>query len=346
MVGRWSGSSWSWRVGALVGAGRQLLVRRAARKVDSEELAQIERLAGEDVTEFGEELARLGAGAGGRLDADGRLDYQRALAAYEAAQQALAKLRSANDVSTITDTLATGGTRSSACSRGVLVSRRLCVGCRASSTAARPVDHRRRLEPAEARDPQDRGLCTGRGAAARGRGARGPHGCHRQPPVPYWEAGKADLPYSSAISPKAAAPSTSPRRRSRVRFIGSPTAAWPTEWATSAPGCSVRRRKGHRRTPLVRPATASGAATAGCCRARRGPCRWLGRGDGRGQGRAGAARARRPRRRRRWRSALSRPPAISSCSSASSCSTCGAQLGGRPRRAGAGAGRGPPRPSP
>jgi hypothetical protein len=115
--------------GALVGAGRQLLVRRAARKVDAEELAQIGRLAGEDVTEFGEELTRLGEQVRvDDLDVDGRLDYQRALAAYEAAQQALDQLGSAHDVSTITDTLASG---------------RYAIVCVRARSAGQPVPERR-----------------------------------------------------------------------------------------------------------------------------------------------------------------------------------------------------------
>ena len=185
--------------GALVGAGRQLLVRRAARKVDSEELAQIERLAGEDVTEFGEELARLGERVqADDLDADGRLDYQRALAAYEAAQQALAKLRSANDVSTITDTLATG---------------RYAIVCVVARSAGQPVPERRVpcfFNPQHGPSTTDvvwnqpkhgtRKIAVCAQDAARLHEGEEPEvrmvviGNRR---VPYWEAGKAVLPYSS-----------------------------------------------------------------------------------------------------------------------------------------------------
>ena len=185
--------------GALVGAGRQLLVRRAARKVDSEELAQIERLAGEDVTEFGEELARLGERVqADELDADGRLDYQRALAAYEAAQQALAKLRSAHDVSTITDTLATG---------------RYAIVCVLARSAGQPVPVRRVpcfFNPQHGPSTTDvvwnqpkhgtRRIAVCAQDAARLHAGEEPEvrmvviGNRR---VPYWEAGKAVLPYSS-----------------------------------------------------------------------------------------------------------------------------------------------------
>ena len=185
--------------GALVGAGRQLLVRRAARKVDAEELAQIERLAGEDVTEFGEELARLGEQVrADELDADGRLDYQRALAAYEAAQQAVGNLRSANDVSTITDTLATG---------------RYAMVCVHARSAGQPVPERRVpcfFNPQHGPSTTDvvwtqprhgtRKIAVCAQDAARLGAGEDPEvrmvviGNRR---VPYWEAGKAVQPYSA-----------------------------------------------------------------------------------------------------------------------------------------------------
>ena len=185
--------------GAMVGAGRQLLVRRAARKVDAEELAQIERLAGEDVTEFGEELTRLGEQVRtDDLDADGRLDYQRALAAYEAAQQAVEKLQSAHDVSTITDTLASG---------------RYAIVCVRARSTGQPVPERRVpcfFNPQHGPSTTDvvwnqpkygtRKIAVCAQDAARLRAGEEPEvrmvvvGNRR---VPYWEAGKAVLPYSS-----------------------------------------------------------------------------------------------------------------------------------------------------
>jgi hypothetical protein len=185
--------------GALVGAGRQLLVRRAARKVDSAELAQIERLAGEDVTEFGEELARLGERVRvDELDEDGRLDYQRALAAYEAAQQAVDKLRSADGVSTITDALATG---------------RYAIVCVLARSAGQPVPERRVpcfFNPQHGPSTTDvvwnqpkhgtRRIAVCAQDAARLHAGEEPEvrmvviGNRR---MPYWEAGKAVVPYSS-----------------------------------------------------------------------------------------------------------------------------------------------------
>jgi hypothetical protein len=185
--------------GALVGAGRQLLVRRAARKVDAEELAQIERLAGEDVTEFGEELARLGERVRvDDLDADGRLDYQRALAAYESAQQAVANLRSADGISTITDTLATG---------------RYAMVCVLARSTGQPVPERRVpcfFNPQHGPSTTDvvwnqprhgtRKIPVCAQDAARLRTGAEPEvrmvviGNRR---VPYWEAGQAVVPYSA-----------------------------------------------------------------------------------------------------------------------------------------------------
>lgn len=185
--------------GALVGAGRQLLHRRAAKRVGAEELAQIERLAGEDVTEFGEELTRLGERVRvDELDADGRLDYQRALGAYEAAQQAVAKLKSADGVSTITDTLATG---------------RYAMVCMVARSAGQPVPERRVpcfFNPQHGPSTTDvvwnqpkhgtRKIAVCSQDAARLQAGEDPEvrmvviGNRR---VPYWEAGKAVLPYSS-----------------------------------------------------------------------------------------------------------------------------------------------------
>jgi hypothetical protein len=185
--------------GGLVGAGRYLRTRLAARKVGAEELAQIEKLAGEDVTQFGEELARLGEQVrADDLDADGRLDYQQALGAYEAAQQAIAKLKTANDVSTITDTLATG---------------RYAVMCVIARSQGKPVPERRVpcfFNPQHGPSAKDvvwnqpkhgtRKIAVCAQDAARLESGDDPEvrmvviGNRR---VPYWEAGKAVQPYSS-----------------------------------------------------------------------------------------------------------------------------------------------------
>jgi uncharacterized membrane protein YgcG len=95
--------------GGLALAGRYLWDRRAARRVDAEELEQIRKLADEDVTLLGEALTRLNAQAEGHpLDPDARTDYQVALDAYEAAQRAVGGIRTADGISSVADTLATG----------------------------------------------------------------------------------------------------------------------------------------------------------------------------------------------------------------------------------------------
>ncbi|HET6561417.1 MAG TPA: hypothetical protein VFG72_06050 [Marmoricola sp.] len=103
-----------WLVLVLVGGGgawgaRRFKARRAVSRDRLEELDGVRRLADEDVTVFGEQLRRLDAQVGEHpLDEDGQVDYQRALDAYESAQRAVPGLRVADEVSTVTDTLATG----------------------------------------------------------------------------------------------------------------------------------------------------------------------------------------------------------------------------------------------
>jgi hypothetical protein len=95
--------------GGVVLVGRYLWDLRAARHADAEELERIRKLADEDVTLLGEELRRLDDQVAGQpLDADGRADYQVALDAYEAAQRTVKRIRKTDDISAVTDTLATG----------------------------------------------------------------------------------------------------------------------------------------------------------------------------------------------------------------------------------------------
>jgi hypothetical protein len=83
--------------------------RRARARQEAIELAQVQRLADEDVTAFGEELSRLDREIGEHaLDEATRVDYQRALDAYESAQRTVPAMTSAGEVSRVTDTLATG----------------------------------------------------------------------------------------------------------------------------------------------------------------------------------------------------------------------------------------------
>jgi hypothetical protein len=191
-----------WLLAALGGggvalAGRYLWDRRAARRGDAEELERIRRLADEDVTLLGEELRRLDSQVAGRpLDPDGQADYQVALDAYEAAQRAVKGIRTAEGISTVTDTLATG---------------RYAIVCVQARVRGEPVPERRvpcffnpqhgpsttdvvwtqprvgtRTVPACAQD------------AARIRAGEEPevryvqYGSRR---VPYWQAGAAVAPY-------------------------------------------------------------------------------------------------------------------------------------------------------
>ena len=103
-----------WLVLLLLGGGgtwgaRKLKASRAVGRDKREELDGVRRLADEDVTVFGEQLRQLDAQVGAHaFDEDGRTDYQRALDAYESAQRAVPRMRDADEVSTITDTLSTG----------------------------------------------------------------------------------------------------------------------------------------------------------------------------------------------------------------------------------------------
>ncbi|TDO54856.1 hypothetical protein EV643_101647 [Kribbella sp. VKM Ac-2527] len=183
--------------GGLALAGRYLWDRRAATQGDAEELEQIKKLADEDVTLLGEELARLDGRVTGReLDTDTRVDYQLALDSYEVAQRAVRGIRKPEAISAVTDALATG---------------RYAIVCVQARVAGEPVPERRvpcffnpqhgpsttdvvwtqpkvgtRTVPACAQD------------AARVRAGDEPevryvqYGSRR---VPYWEAGAAVAPY-------------------------------------------------------------------------------------------------------------------------------------------------------
>jgi hypothetical protein len=103
-----------WLLLALVGGGGAFVAKRwrdrgASRREGQLELEGVRRLADEDVTLLGEQLQRLDTEVGDRqLDEVSRLDYQRALDAYESAQRAVARITSAQEISKVTDTLSTG----------------------------------------------------------------------------------------------------------------------------------------------------------------------------------------------------------------------------------------------
>ena len=102
-----------WLLLLVVGGGglaaKRWRSRRALRSRELAELEGIRHLADEDVTFLGEELQRLDEEVKGHeLDTATRVDYQAALDAYEAAQRAVPRIRRADDVSTIIDTLSSG----------------------------------------------------------------------------------------------------------------------------------------------------------------------------------------------------------------------------------------------
>ncbi|GAA1714604.1 hypothetical protein ACFTSF_39045 [Kribbella sp. NPDC056951] len=183
--------------GGLAVAGRYLWDRRAARQGDAAELEQVKKLADEDVTLLGEELTRLGAVVEGReLDAETRLDYQRGLDAYEAAQRAVGGVKRADGISAVTDALATG---------------RYAIVCVRARVAGEPVPERRVpcfFNPQHGPSTTDvvwnqprRGTRTVPACAqdaARLKAGDEPEVRYvvlGQRRVPYWEAGAAVAPY-------------------------------------------------------------------------------------------------------------------------------------------------------
>lgn len=169
--------------------------RRSDEADDGEELRGVRLVADEDVTRLGEELTRLD-GAVDRLDEQGRLDYQRALEAYERAQLIVPRLRRADDISGVVNTLAAG--------RHALA----CVRARLEGTA--PPDRRTPCFFDPGHGPAARDVLY----TAPGRGTRTVPACAQDagrvargevPPVrtvrigrrtlPYWEAGAAVMAY-------------------------------------------------------------------------------------------------------------------------------------------------------
>ena len=180
--------------GAVLGA-RYARDRRRARRADEEELAAVRGLVVEDVTMLGEELQRLAASVWA-LDEEGRLDHQRALDAYESAQRSVPRIRRADEISTVTDTLSTG---------------RYAVACVRAQLENRPVPS---LRVPCFYNPQHGPSVVDVLYTAPGRGTRTVPACARdaarmrngEPPdvrrvriggrsVPYWEAGAAFVPY-------------------------------------------------------------------------------------------------------------------------------------------------------
>ncbi len=197
--------------GGAVVMGRRLIERRASRTESSRELESIRQLADEDVTLLGEELHRLDAEVSDhRLDEAGRLDYQRALDAYEAAQRAVPKMTDPSEVSKITDILSAG---------------RYALACVQARVAGLPIPE---LRVPCFFNPQHGPSVTDVRWTQPGRGTRTIPACAQDAArvtsgeapevrkvkigsrlVPYWQAGSAYLPYgqgyfvSSTIVPLA-----------------------------------------------------------------------------------------------------------------------------------------------
>jgi hypothetical protein len=188
-------------------AARGLVARRATRREHQAELESVKRLAEEDVILFGEQLQRLDAEVGEHhLDPAARADYQRALDAYESAQREVPRLRDPEEVSKITDTLATG---------------RYALACVQARVAGREIPE---LRVPCFFNPQHGPSVTDVIWTRPRRGTRTVPACaqdaarvaaHEEPElrtvrigartVPYWEAGAAYLPYSRGYFPAATA---------------------------------------------------------------------------------------------------------------------------------------------
>ena len=157
-----------WLLIALVAGGGGLLTkrwtdRRAHRRDELAELEGVRRLADEDVTYLGEQLQRLDHEVAGReLDEAARVDYQTALDAYESAQRAVTRISTADEISTVTDTLAAGRYALACPGQGVRSPPPRAAGALLLQPAARTVGDRRDVDAARARHPQRAGLCSGR----------------------------------------------------------------------------------------------------------------------------------------------------------------------------------------
>lgn len=181
--------------GLAVAGGRWLWDRRAQHQEEAAELDGVRRLADEDVTLLGEELHRLDAEVD-RLDAEGRVDYQRALDAYESAQRLVPRLARADEVSKVTDTLSAG---------------RYAVACVRARLEGRPLPE---LRVPCFFNPQHGPSVRDVVFTPRRRGTRTVPACAQDAarveagqepdvrmvtigsrPVPYWEGGRAYMPY-------------------------------------------------------------------------------------------------------------------------------------------------------
>lgn len=187
---------------AVVGGGgwgvKKWRERQEIRRTQMEELEGVRHLADEDVTYLGEQLQRLDAEvAGHELDEVTRVEYQKALDAYEHAQRAVPRIKGAHEISKITDTLSSG---------------RYALACVQARVAGRPVPE---FRVSCFFNPQHGPSVTDVYWTNPGHGTRNVPACaqdaarlanHEDPEVrkvrigsrkvPYWAAGNAYLPYS------------------------------------------------------------------------------------------------------------------------------------------------------
>jgi uncharacterized membrane protein YgcG len=192
-----------WLLVILVAGGGGIVARRwrahvSSRRVELEQLEGVRRLADEDVTYLGEQLQRLdGEVEGHRLDEQTRVDYQTALDTYEAAQRAVSGLRTADEISKVTDTLSSG---------------RYALACVQARVAGRPVPE---LRVPCFFNPQHGPSVADVSWTRPGHGTRRVPACSQDVArmandelpevrtvrigartVPYWQAGAAFLPYT------------------------------------------------------------------------------------------------------------------------------------------------------
>ena len=102
-----------------------VVIRRRRRQ--ALQLAQVRRAIDEDVTEYGERLARFDI-AGSSLDDESRMDLQRALDDYESAKFSVVTMRAPGDAAAITASLEDG---------------RFAIACLEARAAGRPIPERR-----------------------------------------------------------------------------------------------------------------------------------------------------------------------------------------------------------
>lgn len=217
-----------WLLFGLVVGGGGLLARRvqrvrADRALEREDLAAARSIADEDVTVFGEQLARLDREvAGHELDESTRADYQTALDAYESAQRNVHRIRRSDEVSKVTDALSSG--------RYALA----CVQARVHGAAPPQLRVPCFFNPQHG--PAERHVEW----IPRGRGMRRVPACaldaarvaaHEEPEVrkvrigsrvlPYWEAGTAFQPYTQGYFAGAVALSWAFAPPTQVEHTGS-----------------------------------------------------------------------------------------------------------------------------